>query len=299
MAAPAVGHIAWSKYIEEKSGGRIKIKTYLGGALLGENEVYRGVQTGVADIGVYVLNQQQGFKLNTIMQLPFMGWPERQKAGAIYEQMLAEIPELKAEWQGVKVIGPCLMPGTGIHTVKKPVNTLADLKGMSIATTGEMSQLITYLGASPNEIPITDWTSSLQKGLIQGCHNHMPVLMIFGMMEFLHYHTMFGVSGINWSPVMLVMNQDKYNSLPADLQKLIDESGPIYQQAFYAADQATYDQAVAQANSMKHTFINLTTDQIAPFQAAAKPIQDAWVKDNGASGSAIYNEALKLSAAAQ
>jgi TRAP-type C4-dicarboxylate transport system substrate-binding protein len=46
---------SWAKDIETKSGGRLKITVYGSGSLLREPELFRGVQSGTADMVNYVV----------------------------------------------------------------------------------------------------------------------------------------------------------------------------------------------------------------------------------------------------
>jgi len=289
-----LAHVQAGEWLEEYTHGRIKFTNYTGASLLGEAEALRGVEIGIADLALYVLNNQQGFKLNTVIQLPFMGWPGRVETGEIYTQLLADTPELQAEWP-VHVLGIIMMPPTGIHTTKKPVESLSDLKGMNIATTGEMSQLISYLGANPVEIEITEQYSSLERGLIDGTHNHFSVLKAFNMFDVINFHTMFGEGGINMSPAMLVMNKDKYDALPADLQAIIDnEFAKKYQELFYGMEDAWYEDAVRLSNEAGNTFIYLTDEQIDEFRDAALPVHEAWINLMGPGAQSVYDKALEL-----
>ena len=107
---------------------------YHGGALLSGEDAFRGTQTGICDAAYYVMDRQQGFLLNLVMALPFMGFPVQRTTGLIYGDLLDEFPEMVDEWEGrdVKLVAWMMMPGTHIHNMLKDVRTPADLAGMSI-----------------------------------------------------------------------------------------------------------------------------------------------------------------------
>ncbi|MEW6425056.1 MAG: TRAP transporter substrate-binding protein DctP, partial [Bacillota bacterium] len=209
---PAVSTIAkawmdWAKWVEEKSGGRIKINYVPGGALLKGNEVFRGVQSGVAHGGHYVVNRDDGFLLNLVVALPFMNMPAQKEAAEIYKQLLSKFPEMQAEWKGIKILGVIMMPPTQIHTTNKVVKTPQDIKGIRLhAAESIVSEAMSAAGASMVEMDIADMAMSLDRKLIQGVVNHFPVLGVFNALEKLPYHTVVGDGGINMTPMFAIMN---------------------------------------------------------------------------------------------
>ena len=299
FTGPGQSIIYWAEEVNKQSGGRLDLTVYSGGALLSGEEVYRGVQSGVVDIGDYVIDSRDGFVLNLIMGLPFMGWPEQHETGKLYQKLLDSSKEMQKEWEGVTIIAVMMMPPTHLHTVKKPVVMPADIKGMKIMGAETMTiAAAEAAGATPVQIDIGDMAPALNTGLIGGIMNHMPVLNVFGALELLHYHTIFGDGGINMTPMFLIMNTRKLNSLPSDLQKLIMNSGSIWYNRFKELDAADQIKAKKDAEGWGHKFIYLTPAQIKVWYDVVKgPIHDKWIKEaeaKGLPGKAVYNKALKL-----
>ena len=167
---PAAKALAdWAAWIEEQSNGRIIMNVHLGGSLLKGTEAYRGVQEGIADAAQYVLDGREGFLLNQVVGLPFMGWPSQLESTEIYEKLLSEFPEMMGEWKGVRPMTYVMMPGTHIHTAAKPVYTPADLKGLKIQTSEAMpGATVTALGGTPVNIKVEDMYLSFERGLVDG-----------------------------------------------------------------------------------------------------------------------------------
>jgi TRAP-type C4-dicarboxylate transport system substrate-binding protein len=153
-------------------------------------------------------------------------------------------------------------------------------------------------GATAVQLDIGEMATSLNSGLIQGVMNHFPVLNVFGALEFLKYHTVFGEGGINMSPMYVIMNTDKLKSLPADLQKILIDSGKIWLDKFSELDAADMAVALAYVKEKNHTTTTLTPEQIKVWYDLVKqPIHDKWIADcnaKGLPGQAVYDEALKL-----
>jgi TRAP-type C4-dicarboxylate transport system substrate-binding protein len=297
-SGPGQVNAYWADQINTLAAGKLHITLHSGGSLLSGEEVYRGIQTGVADIGHYVIDAREGFALNLVMGLPFMGWPEEHCEDKYYT-LLNDFQAMRDEWKGITIISMMMMPPTHVHNNKKIVVTPDDLKGMKImGAENVLNQTMQAAGATPVQLDIAEMATSLNSGLIDGVMNHFPVLNVFGALEFLPYHTVFGAGGINMTPMYLIMNTEKLNSLPADLKKLIIDSGKLwYDKAVELtdADIAGADKYVKEHNQ---TVTTLTPDQIKVWYDLVKtPVHDAWIKDcasKGLPGQAVYDEALKL-----
>lgn len=285
----------WAAWVEDKSEGRLKVTIIKGGALFTGDEAYQAVLNGSCDIAHYVVDSQQGFLLNLVFALPFMGWPE-QHVEAAYQTLLDEFPEMRAEWEGVTILSFMIMPGTHIHTKDKVVVTPDDIKGMKVMGAEAMTiKAVDTAGATAADIPITEMTPSLQTGLVAGVINHFPVCGIFGALDLLKCHTVFG-GGINFTPMYAIMNTAKFNSLPADLQQVLVDSGAVWLQKHTEWDNKSMDFAMDMTEG--HTFTMLTDEEISVWYNLVKaPIHDKWIADceaAGLPGQEVYDRARVL-----
>ena len=299
FTGPGQAIIYWAEQVNKMSGGRLDLTVHSGGSLLTGEEVYRGVQTGVCDIGHYVVDSREGFVLNLVMALPFMGWPEQHETGKLYQELLSSSKEMQAEWEGVTILSIMMMPPAHVHTAKKEVVTPDDLKGLKIMGAEFMlNASMEAAGATPVQLDIGDMAPSLNTGLIDGIMNHMPVLNVFGALELLNYHTMFGEGGINMTPMYLIMNTKVLNGLPPDLKKLLLDSGSIWYEKFKELDVMEQEKAQKTADKLEHKFTYLTPEQIKVWYDLVKgPVHEKWIQDaeaKGLSGKKVYKAALKL-----
>ena len=290
---------AWAAWIEEQSGGRVDITVYHGGALLKGDEAFRGIQTAIADAGYYVLDRQDGFVLNTVISLPFMGYPDQRTTGQIYWDLMNKFPEMTGEWPGLKPVGVFMMPGTNIHNTKKDIRTPEDIKGMSIHCAEAVNaEVVSAAGGTAAELDIADMYMSLETGLLDGIFNHFPVLFVFGVIELPTYHTVFGDNGINKNAMMVIFNADIWNSLPADIQGIIMDSGQIWHDMFLEADLGFQGFTRGLCEEWGHNFVYLTPEEIEVWRNLVKgTVHEAWIAEceaKGLPGQAVYEEALRL-----
>lgn len=301
VSAPAKAMTYWAEAVEKMCGGRVKITIHHNSTLLKGSEALRGIQSSVAAGGYYVLDRQDGFSLNSFITLPFMGYPSQREAEDMYKEMIKQYPELAAEYQGVTIIGLVMMSPTGIHTIEKPVTVPGDLEGMRIqgaeATTAES------IGATAVQLDIADLYTSLDTKLIDGFINHVPGLMVFNVMEMLHAHTYFGPGGINMTPLMLIMNTEILDSLPADVREKMMGSGPIWEEKMYALDTELQKEGYEFCVKRGDTIINLTLEQIKVWYGLVKgPIHDKWIKENeekGLPAKKIYEQVMQYNVKTQ
>jgi TRAP-type C4-dicarboxylate transport system substrate-binding protein len=298
VSGPSQALKHWAQETEKRCGGKLKINVIYGGALLKGNEVLRGVQSGVAAGGHYVLDRKDGFNLNAFITLPFMGYPSQKETGEIYKQMIKDYPELAAEYKDVTIIGLIMMPPTGVHTAKTKVVNPTDLKGLKLLG-AEFStvQAIGIAGATPVQMDIADMYMSLDRGLIDGIINHVPVAMVFRVLDLLHSHTFFGPGGINMTPMMLVMNTKALGDLPDDIREQVTSSGPIWEEMFYKMDLGMQKEGYDTCKKRGDAIYELTPEEIKAWYNLVKgPIHDKWIKVNASKGrpaQEIYDDLLK------
>jgi TRAP-type C4-dicarboxylate transport system substrate-binding protein len=300
---PALAMDAWAKQVTQQSGGRLTLTVYHGATLLSTDELFTGVQTGIADFGVYVSDIKDGLLkddllLNNIVTLPFMGWPDQRKTGQIYLGLLAAYPELQAEWKGLKVVGVAMMAGVHIHNVVRDITTPADLNGLkTVAAAGVLTDSAHAAGAIGVQVDITQMATAVANGTVEAVIDHFAKLAVNNVLQPFTHHTLFGDGGINMTPLIVIVNRDVFNSLSADLQDIVTGSGSFYADQFYALDGPLQAASVAQAVAWNQSFVSLTPEEITVWYELVKvPVHDQWITTcavNGLPGQALYDDTLQ------
>jgi TRAP-type transport system periplasmic protein len=211
---------AWSKEVEKRTGGKVRVDFYPGGTLTPAQECYGGVVQGISDIGFSVLGYTRGrFPVLATVDLPLgytSGVSATKVANAVYQQFSPK------ELDDVQVMyfhahGPGLL-----HTAKKPVATLDDLRGLKIRATGNSAQLITALGGTPVAMSMPDTYQAIQRGVVDGGIYPEETNKGWRMAEVVSYMT--ESYSVAYSTVFfVVMNKNRWNSLPPEVQKVITE----------------------------------------------------------------------------
>ena len=112
--------------------------------------------------------------------------------------------------------------GPGILHTKKPVNTLDDLKGMKIRCTGMAAKIVTALGGVPVAMPMGETYDALSRGVVDGSMAPQESLQGWKWGEVVKY-TIENFGSSYSTGFFVVMNKEKWNSLPPDVQKIIEK----------------------------------------------------------------------------
>jgi TRAP-type C4-dicarboxylate transport system substrate-binding protein len=276
---PCVQMERWKGEVEKRTGGKVAIKTFPGGTLLGAKNMMDGVIAGQADIGCLCMAYQPGrFIVTNATALP-MGFPDATVASlTLWDLYRKQKPE---EFAKVKVLTMFTCAPANIYA-KKPVRSLEDLKGLELRASGGVAQYLKMLGAAPVGMPQSETPEALQKGVVQGAVSSLETLMDFKYAEICKYVTM--INGPVY-PFAVVMNMEKWNSLPKDVQEVMDGMGT--EQAWWTGNYM--DQHVIKSiewSKKNHNIeiIELTQKELARWDKLLKPIPDKWSEDAKARG---------------
>ena len=123
----------WAKEIEEATDGKVKVVSYPGETLLKASDVYDGVVSGIADIGVSCFSYSPGrFPFCEVFELPGITYMSSKSSGRVAWEMIQEYNPL--EVQDTKML-MALSTGPGDIYSRKPVRELEDMKGLEIRAT--------------------------------------------------------------------------------------------------------------------------------------------------------------------
>ena len=272
---------AWAKKMEQVTNGKLKVTIFPGGALGKPPQQYDNAVKGITDIAFGLHSYTAGrFPLTSVLRLPFFV-----KSGEQGSRVLWKLYEkyLKSEFKDAKILWMfCHGPGQ-IHTTKKPIKTLEDLKGVKMRTPGAvMSKVLRQLGAVPVTMPITQVYTALERRTVDGVCGPWEVMRPFKFYEKIKYST---VADIYTQTFFVAMNKGKYESLPADIKKAIDantgeQMSITAGKAYDAADKPAYELCVKKGIKI----YELPKQERERWIKAASGVADAWVKDMAAKG---------------
>ncbi|KAE9630989.1 TRAP transporter substrate-binding protein [Parasedimentitalea maritima] len=288
----------WADKIEEASEGRIKIDRYPSMQLGGKPpELMDQAIDGVADIVWTVVGYTPGrYPSTEVFELPFMMTDARAVSRAYWEMFETHMKD--TEFKDLKILGTWVHGPGMIHT-SDPVETPDDLRGMKIrGGSRSVNSLLTELGATPVGMPVPAVPEGLSKGVIDGTTIPWEVTAALKVPELVTNHTEFTGKALYTLTFVLAMNKPKFDSLPADLQQIIDDNSGLEFSVFAGGTQADSDGPSREmALDMGNNVITLDAEQTAEWRVRAQPIYDKWLADmteKGIDGQALIDEATML-----
>jgi TRAP-type C4-dicarboxylate transport system substrate-binding protein len=190
--------------------------------------------------------------------------------------------------------------GPGVIHSSEPIAKLEDLGGKKLrAPTRVITGMLEELGATAVGLPVPAITEALSKGVIDGCVIPWEVTPALKVSELVSNHTEFGGDhALYTTAFVLAMNKQKYDSLPDDLKKVVDENSGMEFSAFAGKTQAAWDEpgreiAVERGNNI----IELDAEEVARWKEASQPVIDNWVTEmeaQGVDGQALLDDARAL-----
>lgn len=291
----------WADRIEAASGNRIKINRFPSMQLGGKPpQLIDQVLDGAIDMTWNVVGYTPGrFPSTEVFELPFIVNDARAASAAFWTMMKKHMED--TEFKSMKVLGTWVHGPGMIHT-SKPVVTPSDLGGMKIrGGSRQVNALLNQLGATPVGMPVPAVPEALSKGVIDGTTIPWEVTRALKVPELVQNHTEFTGPMLYTITFVLVMNKDKFNDLPADLQKVMDDNSGMDFSVFAGGTQSDADGPSRQlAVDRGNNIITLDAAQSAAWAAAAAPVYDTWLaemKDRSIDGQALIDEAKALMAA--
>ena len=275
-------HKAWMAKVEKESGGRIKFEGYpamqLGGTPV---QLYDQAKDGVVDI-VWTLpgNTAGRFPRVEVFELPFMMNNAEATSKAFWEYVQTMAPD---EFKDTQVLALHVHGPGMFHTKDRQIKTAADLKGLKMrGPTRQITKMLSYLGATPVGMPLPGIPDALSKGTIDGAVIPWEVVPSVKVQELTKFHSEFHPAdgALYTTTFVMAMNKAKYNSLPPDLKKIIDNNSGLETSAWLGKVQQTGDIAGRQsAVDRKNTIYTIPSVDAQEFRRKSALVEVEWMED--------------------
>lgn len=292
--------VPWCDKINKESGGKLKCQIYpsmqLGGT---PSQLLDQARDGVADIIWTVPTYQAGrFTKSEVFELPFMIKKSENGSQALWDYIQKNSLD---EFKGVKLLFNHVHDGSQLHFGSKSVKTLEDLKGLKVrAPTRIGSRTLAALGAMPVQMPAPAVPESISKGVVDGASIPWEVTTSLKLQEICKTTTETAPHQAKHSNTIFAfaMNQARYNNLPPELKKVIDNNSGLATSKWAGKTVDGWTAGARKIATDRHNTINVLTDaEYKRWIKATESVDDAWIKEvgaKGANGNALLNDARAL-----
>jgi TRAP-type transport system periplasmic protein len=290
----------WAEKVGKESDGKIKVEIYPSMQLGGRPpQLFDQVRDGVVDI-VWTLagNTPGRFPRLEVFELPFVsGALGENSSQAVWDYYQANSKDELKEITPLAVF--CHGMGN-IFTKDKVIKTPADLKDVKIRVPSRpINDSLQLIGASPQGIPIPALPEALAKGVVDGAVTPFEIVQALKLDELTNRVSVFDGNRSLYTIVFLfAMNTAKYNSLPPDLKKVIDDnSGAAHSKQcgkYFDEWDVGGREAVLKAKMPIHT---ISGADLEAWKAATAPVIQTWVETRtkaGDKGADLLKQAQEL-----
>ncbi len=253
---------------------------------------------GVADMAQIHITYFAGqLPINNVAQLPF--YTKASEGSKIYRRLMDTCPEIQAEFKkyGVRGLEGHTTAQYDIATIKKPVKSPEDAKGLKLKTAGGMyDKIAKRYGVTPVSIAASETYEAMQRGVVEGCIFNFPSVRSYRLNEQIKYFT----SGMRLGgyPGAVIINEKKWEKLPADIQKgLILASQDASSRWGIYWDQM-HDEAVEQFKKQGIEIYFVKPEERAKWDAPLKGVEEEYIKDvekKNLPAKKVFNDFLKIS----
>jgi len=264
-----------SDIMKQKTGGRDSIKVYTNSTLGGEKDTIEQTKIGALDfVRINVAPMNNICPETMVPTMPFLFRSKEHMRKVLDGPIGDEI--LKAcESQGFIGLAFYDSGSRSLYTVKKPIKSLADAKGMKIRVQQSdlWVALLQAMGANATPMPYGEVYTALKVGTVDGAENNWPSYDTSRHFEVAKYYSL---TEHSMAPEMLLMSKKVYDTLTPDEQKVIrqaaKESVP-YMRKLWDEKEAKSRAAVIAGGSQI-----IEVDKKS-FQDAMKPVYDKFITD--------------------
>lgn len=257
---------AWMRFVEQRSGGRLRIRPIWSGTLLSSDMSMEELRHGIADIGLITpIYVRGGTHLIRIQSGFYSGVPEIEDQVALYRCIAAANPQVGHELNGLVVLAVQGGSLPGIVTRDRPIRSLADLRGLRIRAPTELLSVLRDLGADPVNMPMGEVYQAMTKRIIDGVIAPPDTFRSLHFSEVAGYYSSLSVP--RGAYPARAMGVRRWNSLTPEQRRILEESIPVWEAALASENRAALDRGLAEARARNVTFTSLPAEDQARFDA--------------------------------
>jgi TRAP-type transport system periplasmic protein len=286
------GQKEWCQMLAQKTGDKVKCNV-LPRAVAAPPGTFDAVKNGLADLSFIVHGYTPGrFATTQMAEFPFLG-NSSEPVSVAFQRIYAKNPAMADEHKGVKVLA-VFTHGPGIvFNTKRPIAKVEDLAGLKWRVGGGMvNEISKTLGMNVTLKPAPESYELLSTGVMDGTLFPAESVEGFKIDKVIKFATLFP-GGLYNTSFAFIMNQAKYDSLPPDVKKVVEEMSGEFAARFLARGWDKVDRrgmAFMQANGVQFTKADATFVKAVKDKTAG--LEDAWVKAAEAKGMKDPKKAL-------
>ncbi|MFP3515611.1 TRAP transporter substrate-binding protein [Pseudomonas sp. SIMBA_077] len=272
---PAIGMELFAKKVNERSGGKIKVRTFPNGVLGGDVQVLSSLQGGVVEM----MTWNAGLMLNHVTDFGILDFPfiftdttkvDAMLDGEVGKMLIDQLPEKKLVGLAFWELGE-----RNLTNNVRPVQTLEDFAGLKIRA--QQSPLFlevwSALGANPTPLPFTEVHTALETHTVDGQENPAALILASKFNEVQKY---LSLTRHNYNPQIVLIGKSFWDTLNEDEKTLLTEVAQEVRIEQRQISRAADNKAIAELESSGMKVNELPAEELVRIQQKVRPVVDKY-----------------------
>jgi TRAP-type transport system periplasmic protein len=281
----------FKQLIEERSGGKINVLVYPGAQLGDERQINESILEGSIQLGVGAGAMANLAPAYNLVQLPLLIRGQDEMAAIADGPIGAKLAQMIESQAGFRVLAWFSTGDSAIETVKAPVHTPNDLRGVKIRAieTPVLVDSLRALGASPTPMAYPEIYTGLSQGVIEGATLDVVSVSTLKVYELVKYMTDWQQMAFLAEPRPVITSAKFFDGLPQDQQQVIRKAmreAALYERQVFRDKMATIRQVLLKVG------VAISSVQPEPFLERMRPIWSSYATKLGATD--LLNDILAL-----
>ncbi|MFL6675007.1 MAG: TRAP transporter substrate-binding protein [Massilia sp.] len=261
----------FAKNANAKLAGKAKVVVYGSSMLGGDKEMLQKLKLGTIDMALPSTVMTSEVDMYGIFELPYIV-KDRAHMARIEKDVFWPSIAPMTEKKGLKVLAVWENGYRHITNSKRPIKGPADLKGIKLRVPEGKWRVKMFqdYGANPSPMKFSELFTALQTGVMDGQENPLTQIYSAKLQEVQKY---LSLSGHVYTPAFVTVGTRRYNALPADVRKILEDTARETQAFVYATAAKADTDLLAK---LKQAGMQVNEVDKEAFIAASKPIYEAF-----------------------
>ena len=223
----------YARRANAKLGGKAKVVAYGSSQLGSDEEMVQKLKLGTIDMALPSTVMSSQVDLFGVFEMPYLV-KDRAHMMRIEKELFWSKLEPEAEKKGLKVLAVWENGFRQITNSKRPIVKPADLAGIKLRVPGGKWRVKMFqaYGANPSPMKFSEVFTALQTGVMDGQEN--PFTQIYSA-KFQEVQKYLSLTGHVYTPAYLTVGRTKWESMPADVSKILEDTAKETQAYVYEA----------------------------------------------------------------
>lgn len=217
------GATKFAELVAQKSGGKLKVNVFPGGALGGDQATVSALQGGTVEFTALnsgiLASQVKDFE---VFDFPFM-FANPQEADAVVDGPFGQKLHAKLQDKGIVGLAYWELGFRNITNSRRPIQKVEDIEGLKLRVIPNAINVdwVKALGANPTPMAFPEVYAALESKAIDGQENPLNVILAN---KFAEVQKHLALTNHQYNPQSLIVSKKVWDGLSAEEKKIIADA---------------------------------------------------------------------------